>query len=112
MNIATFILCCFGLTQIIVYGSILDVVRPTKGALGKLFKCPMCVGFWAGVFLWALNGFTELFTFDDSLMTGFLLGCLSSGTSYVFNVLFGDEGFKVEHSGIQRRNKTNYRRWK
>lgn len=61
----------------------------------------MCLGFWIGLILWALNGYTELFTFDNSLVTGFLLGCLSSGTSYVLSMLFGDDGIKVDHKGIK-----------
>ena len=35
-----------------------------------------------GVLLLLLNPFTELFTFDVSVVNAFLLGCLSSGTSY------------------------------
>ena len=57
----------------------------------------MCVGFWAGVFLLSINGFTELFTFDVSLVNAFLLGCLSSGTSYALCKLVSDGGFQVEH---------------
>ena len=54
----------------------------------------------------------ELFSFDESLVTGFLLGCLSSATSYVLNMLFGDNGLKIEHNGVSFKKKTNYRRWK
>ncbi len=112
MSLVYFVLCAYGLTQILVYATILNKVRPTKGSLGKLFSCPMCMGFWVGVFLWALNGTTELFSFDESLVTGFLLGCLSSATSYILNMLFGDNGLKIEHHGVSSRKKTNYRRWK
>ena len=101
MNLLYFVLSCYGLTQILVYGSIFKPVRPAKGKLGELFHCPMCMGFWNGVLLWALNGYTELFTFDNSFVTGFLLGWLSSGTSYVLSMIFGDEGFKLEHKGIK-----------
>jgi len=112
VNLVYFVLCSFGLTQILIYGKILDKIRPTKGFLGELLSCPMCTGFWVGVFLWALNGTTELFSFDSSLSTALLLGALSSGTSYILNVLFGDEGLKIEHSGLPKKIKTNYRRWK
>ena len=57
----------------------------------------MCVGFWVGVLLLVLNPFTELFTFDVSLVNALMLGCLSSGTSYILNMIFGDEGIKHEH---------------
>ena len=57
----------------------------------------MCVGFWIGVFLAGINRYTELFTFDTSVINCFLLGCLSSGTSYILCTLFGDNGVKHEH---------------
>ena len=57
----------------------------------------MCVGFWVGVFLLLLNPFTELFTFDITLVNAFLLGCLSSGTSYALCMLISDGGFQHEY---------------
>ena len=61
-----FILAAYGLTQILVYGSIFDQIRPTKDVIvdGAKFGTPMCMGFWVGALLFTLNGFTELFTFD------------------------------------------------
>ena len=90
-----FVLVSFGLTQILVYGSIFDAVRPTAGWLGKLFCCPMCVGFWVGLFLWGTNENTQLFSYDFSVFTGLFLGCLGSGTSYVMSMLINDNGFKI-----------------
>lgn len=55
----------------------------------------MCLGFWIGLILWALNGYTGLFNFDNSLVTGVLLGCLSSGTSYVLAMVVDDSGLKL-----------------
>ena len=101
MTFIWFCLISYGLTQILVYGKIFDPIRPKSGKLGQLLKCPMCTGFWVGVFLWAVNNSTTLFSFDHSLVTGVLLGCVSSGTSYVLNMLFGDDGFKVSHKGLQ-----------
>ena len=97
-QLLSFVLCAYGMTQILVYGSIFDSVRPQKGNLGELFKCPMCVGFWAGVFLWGINGYTELFTFEYTIANLFISGCLSSGTSYILNMIVGDCGFKIEHT--------------
>mgnify|MGYP003121266246 FL=1 len=96
MSLIYFILCAYGLTQILIYGSIFNLVRPTHGLLGELFKCPMCLGFWVGVFLFGINGLTELFSFDYNLTNAFLLGCLSSGASYILNMVFGDHGIKLE----------------
>ena len=96
MQLICFILVAYGLTQILVYGSIFDSIRPTKGKLGELFQCSMCLGFWVGIFLYGLSFYTELFTFELNGANPFLLGCLSSGTSYILSQLFGDEGIKIK----------------
>ena len=96
MELITFILCAYGLTQIIVYGKIFSNIRPKKGRAGELFNCPMCMGFHVGWFLMLLSPFTGLFNFDVSVSNFLLLGCLSSGTSYILNMVFGDEGIKHE----------------
>ena len=95
MQLVYFSLVCAGLTQILVYGKIFDKIRPTKGWMGELLSCPMCTGFWSGLFLWAANGFTELFTFDYSPVTGLFLGCLGSFVSYVLAMTFDDNGIKL-----------------
>ena len=100
MDLIYFILCSFGLTQILVYGKILNNLRPTEGKLGELFHCPMCVGLWVGIFLFCINGLTELFTFEYCVANLFLLGWLSSGTSYALSMIFGDDGIKIEHKGV------------
>ena len=90
------------MTQILVYGKILDRIRPTTGIFGDLFRCPMCVGFWVGIFLWSIRDQTELFIFDDSLVTSLLLGFASSGSSYVLNMAFGDFGLKIENTNSRQ----------
>ena len=96
LELTYFILSAFGLTQILIYGSILNPIRPTKGKLGELFKCPMCMGFWVGLFLWSINPYTQLFSFDESSATAFILACISSATSYVLAMMFDDDGIKVK----------------
>ena len=98
MDLVYFILTAFGLTQILVYASIFNKIRPSEQSLwgfGEVFHCPMCMGFWVGVFLFGINDFTELFTFDYNFANLLILGCLSSGSSYVLNMIFGDEGIKI-----------------
>jgi hypothetical protein len=92
MDLIYFILSAYGLTQILVYGTIFKPIRPSH----HFFHCPMCIGFWVGIFLWAMNNYTELFSFDYSFFTALLMGCLSSGTSYILNMVFGDEGINVK----------------
>jgi len=93
MNLLLFVLAAYGLTQILVYGKIFNKIRPSY----HFFHCSMCMGWWAGIFLWAINQYTELFTFDYSIATAFVIACISSGTSYVLNMVFGDKGinFKI-----------------
>ena len=92
MDLIYFTLSAYGLTQILVYGTIFKPIRPSH----HFFHCPMCIGFWVGIFLWAMNNYTELFSFDYSVFTALLMGCLSSGTSYILNMVFGDEGINVK----------------
>ena len=103
MELIYFTLIASGLTQVVVYSDmpLTKKLRPPKeflGGYGKLFHCPMCVGFHVGWFLMLLSPFTELFSFDVTVANFFLLGWLSSGTSYVFNMVFGDEGIKISQS--------------
>ena len=95
MELITFALAAYGLTQIIVYGKIFDRLRPKGGLLKRLSTCPMCMGFHVGWFLMLLSPFTELFNFDITVANFFLLGWLSSGTSYIFNMVFGDQGIQL-----------------
>ena len=96
MELIYFILCAFGITFIVVYGTIFDDIRPKSGKLGKLFSCPLCIGFWAGVFLWSINSFTELFNFDYNFINLLLLGALSAGTSYFLSSIIQDDGFSIK----------------
>tara|TARA_B100000287_G_scaffold269918_1_gene254082 strand:+ start:135 stop:431 length:297 start_codon:yes stop_codon:yes gene_type:complete len=98
MSLVYFCLVCAGLTQILVHGKIFEKIRPTQGWLGQLLSCSMCTGFWTGVFLWSLNRYTELFTFDYSLVTGFCLGALGSLSSYILDITFSDEGIKINNN--------------
>ena len=94
MSLLWFILTCYGLTQILVYGSIFNKVRPKH----HFFHCPMCIGFWSGVLVFLISPWTELFTFELNIINLLLCGWLSSGTSYVFCTLFGDEGINVKRN--------------
>jgi len=53
------------------------------------------MGFHVGWFLMILSPFTELFSFEVSVFNFFLLGWLSSGTSYILNMVFGDHGIQI-----------------
>ena len=103
MNFIWFCLVSYGLTQILVYGKIFDPIRPKSGKLGQLLECPMCTGFWVGLFLWFVKDYTQLFTFDNSVVTGLLLGFAGSAAAYIGNMVFGDDGIKIEHLVKEKR---------
>lgn len=108
MDLLYFVLCSYGLTLILLYGSIFDKIRPSSDWLygfGKLFNCPLCMGFWTGAFLFCINNWTELFTFEYTIANFLILGWLSSGTCYILAVLFGDLGFRT-HSSVEVRSES------
>ena len=106
LGLIYFILIAYGLTQILCYGTILKFIRPTKGFFGELFQCPMCMGFWVGMFLCGVSPYTELFSFECSIINCILLGFLSSGTSYILNMGVSDDGFNIKiKSGAQSLDK-------
>ena len=98
MTFIWFCLISFGLTQILVYGKIFEPIRPTEGWFGQLLKCPMCTGFWVGLFLWFVKDYTQLFNFDDSFVTAFLLGCAASAASFLGSMFMSDDGINVNHN--------------
>lgn len=95
IDLIVFILSCFGLTQILVYGKILESVRPTKGMLGELFKCSMCMGFHSGYIVAILANFSGLIEWNLQPVDYLLCACLSSGTSYVLDKIISDEGIRI-----------------
>ena len=98
MGLVYFILCAYGMTYILIHGSIFNSIRPKEGKLGELFRCPLCLGFWVGVFLWSINCFTELFTYDYNLINALLLGSLSAGSSYFLSMILDDFGLKLRNT--------------
>jgi len=83
MDLINFILACYGLTMILVYGKIFDIIRPKH----HFFHCTMCMGFWAGIFTWLFLPVSFNF-----LIAGFI----SSGTSYFLSKLIDDEGLAIK----------------
>lgn len=104
MTFIWFCLISYGLTQILVYGKIFDPIRPKSGKLGQLLKCPMCTGFWVGLFLWSVKDYTQLFTFDNSFVTAFLLGCAASASAFLGSMFMGDDGVNINHTVYIERN--------
>jgi len=102
MQLLYFILAAYGMTFILVYGSIFNCIRPKCGSywgIGRLFHCPLCMGFWVGVFLWGVSPMTELFNFSNSPVTALICGCIGAGTSFALSAMVDDEGISLVHKG-------------
>lgn len=89
-----YVLVCYGLTQILVYGSIFDNIRPKN----KFFHCPMCVGFWISGLIYILIWYSGLKMYPELVTGTFLYACLGSGTSYILCQLVGDEGLNIKRN--------------
>ena len=103
LGLVWFILAAYGMTFILVYGKIFENMRPPKDYTKKwntLFHCPLCMGFWVGVFLFSINGFTELFMFDYNLANAFICGCVSAGTSYMLSMIINDDGLRSQSKNV------------
>ena len=101
MNTLLFILVFYGLSNIIVYGTIFGSMREflTKKSpnfWGKLVSCMMCFPTWAGFFL-SLTFFSPslyyglgdlnlgLFTIPNEVTSVFFDGMLASGTTWLIH---------------------------
>ena len=104
LGLVWFILAAYGMTFILVYGKIFDGLRPPRDYTKKwntLFHCPLCMGFWVGVFLFSINGFTELFMFDYNLANAFICGCVSAGSSYMLSMIINDDGLRSQSQEVK-----------
>ncbi len=95
MELIYFVLASFGLTQILAYGTILDSIRPTKGKLGELFKCSMCLGFHSGWVMFLLFWNSGVFLFPNIIIGAAVMSFISSGTSYVLDKVVSDNGVEI-----------------
>ena len=91
MNLILFILACYGMTMILVYGQIFKKIRPTY----HMFHCTMCMGFWVGIFINFLLCMLNKNLFDSIILGSFLSGCISSGTTYFLSKIVLDDGIRI-----------------
>ena len=81
-----YILVGYGLTQILVYGRLFDKIRPKN----NFFNCPMCIGFWVGLFLGIVGSLFGIFGWNFGFLESIALGFLNSGTAYILCTTFDD----------------------
>lgn len=106
-NLLSFILVCYGCTNILAYGKIFNKIRPKH----DFFHCPMCLGLWVGVFFsffmplpftidtpqW-IKDYTSISSIMVDAIQMLACGCLSSGTSYCLAMMINDGGIRNEKS--------------
>jgi len=88
-SLLTFVLVCYGFTGILVWGKVFNRVRPDR----KFFHCTQCVGFWVGALVTFLG--VIVIIPQSMVLNMFLGGCLASGTSYILDKVFGDDGVNI-----------------
>ena len=101
MDLLWFILASYGMTFLIVYASIFSKIRPKPdwlGGFGKIFHCSLCMGFHVGWFLFVINRWTELFSFEYTLANFLICGCVAAGTSYMLSQIIQDKGVRYATS--------------
>lgn len=100
MGLIVFILLNYGISNIIVHGSIFNGFRDfwkeiSPNFFGVLFSCMICTPFWTGLLtsiLFNLTGVIELspigqYNLPIIYLTVFLDGCLSSGTTFILHII-------------------------
>ena len=64
-----FILISFGITKVLVWGSILNKIRPDIPP----FNCAMCMGWWIGLGLFIISPYTLLFSFQYNIINAIMM---------------------------------------
>jgi hypothetical protein len=102
VNLFIFIVTCYGITNILIFGSIFKWFRNFLNNLGtgdyslhKLFTCFMCLPFWVGIVLTYCFYYLDVISltpFGSSniqfvFVIAFLNGCFASGSVWVLHTL-------------------------
>lgn len=80
----------YGMTTILVYGSIFDGLRALLSSKSKFFaeliKCPLCTSTWVGFFMsFTMGGLTANYYDINTLYGVFLDGMLTAGIVWAIN---------------------------
>jgi hypothetical protein len=100
MNIILFLLTAYGITNIIIFGSIFEgmrnfFIRINPSFLGKLVTCPLCSSTWVGFtmsFILGYLGYVNITPYgslglDNIYLRIYLDGCLTSGVVWLIHTL-------------------------
>jgi hypothetical protein len=100
VNLILFLLAAVGLTNILIYGSILDnarewVLARVPDKVGEVLSCYQCTGFWSGL----LTGYVLLtHDFFGTLMCGFAGSFTSHFAAVLVEYLEANSMVSVPHS--------------
>ena len=111
MNLILFVLTCYGISNIVIFGSIFESFRnywnkTSPTFFGKLFTCMICLPTYVGFFISIGAHVTELYQFSPFASMGmnvwvtipyfnvpllpiaiFMDGCLASGSVWLIHTL-------------------------
>ncbi len=100
MSLLLVILVTYGISNIVIWGSIFEGFRSfwdrvSPKFFGKLFSCMICLPTWVGFLISGGAHITGLLQFSPFASAGldiipiaiFLDGCLLSGTTWIINTL-------------------------
>ena len=99
-----FYLACVGITIIITQSSIFEKPREVFSNMGDFFDelihCPMCMGFWVGIFLSLLYGKDIVIVAPTSSLLSWIIFSIINLTYSITNY-FLNHGFNEEIDEIQ-----------
>ena len=99
-----FYLACVGITIIITQSSIFEKPREVFSNMGDFFDelihCPMCMGFWVGIFLSFLYGKDIILVAPTSSLLSWVIFSIINLTYSITNY-FLNHGFNEEIDEIQ-----------
>lgn len=96
MEILIFAFLCYGISNIIVFGSIFKGLRfifkkYNPGFLGILIECMMCTSFWVGIFVTFFMGSPVITYYPELEKLGLIfwlfMGSLSSGLVWFIHTI-------------------------
>jgi hypothetical protein len=106
MGILIFILLSYGISNIVVHGSIFDSFRElmkevSPNFFGTLFSCMICFPTWVGFllsFIFQIMGYDNMSPLasqgvDNIYLSVFLDGCLASGSVFILHII--EEWFEL-----------------
>ena len=106
MGILIFILVSYGISNIVVHGSIFNGLRDflnekSPNFFGTLFSCMICFPTWVGFilsFVFQMMGYDSMSPLasqgvDNIYLSVFLDGCLASGSVFILHII--EEWFEM-----------------